>query len=412
MNPESSQSLNASYADPGARIASYGFTEEDVPEGIQQHATFGGHYVKEHEQQETGVRYLTRCWQCGEHGEITATRRLGEFIIENPNPAHLSDCQYATTHPRLTTAQLAHALQEVESPAAIRSPAAEPHHSSLESRSSPTRITREMLANALRVVESSDVTLSTPTEIAAQWESILAWLHELTLSDQASGGPSISIEESMRFERDYSHLENRVASFSTWPRSQKKKPSPETLAEAGFYYTGNDKAVKCAGCDLEIRYWKTDTKTIKEHKRLRGNVCEFIRASTETRQPPRSAPTPRGRRQRQRQPNLTTRALMYTPSTAYPSGATVHPSSATALSSGATTQLPDVTTIALDPNLSDEVKELKQCPICFANEKNLSFECGHAACRPCIEKFIHDNKYNCHICRKAFKIKAIRKYFM
>lgn len=68
----------------------------------------------------------------------------------------------------------------------------------------------------------------------------------------------------------------RLASFSKWPLTARANPS--TLAEAGFYYTGEGAGdtVTCYSCRLKVSNWKDEMVPIVEHKK-RCPGCAVVR---------------------------------------------------------------------------------------------------------------------------------------
>uniref|UniRef100_A0A6V7KQN5 Uncharacterized protein n=1 Tax=Bracon brevicornis TaxID=1563983 RepID=A0A6V7KQN5_9HYME len=77
---------------------------------------------------------------------------------------------------------------------------------------------------------------------------------------------------------NYHCLKIRLDSYKDWPTSF---ISPERLAAAGFYYTGEDDHVKCYECGIEIFDWDEGDDPISDHQRWRP-ACRFLRQNIST----------------------------------------------------------------------------------------------------------------------------------
>lgn len=80
---------------------------------------------------------------------------------------------------------------------------------------------------------------------------------------------------------EYGAKEVRLASFGNWPRQLKQ--DPHVLAEAGFFYAGNQDAVHCFYCGGVLRNWEPDDDPWREHRHW-FPYCEFLKT-----QPPRES---------------------------------------------------------------------------------------------------------------------------
>ena len=67
---------------------------------------------------------------------------------------------------------------------------------------------------------------------------------------------------------------DRYITFTEFP--DHSEVDPLELAEAGFFYTGNDDAVKCAFCRVIIRGWSSSDKPILAHLKANRH-CDFIK---------------------------------------------------------------------------------------------------------------------------------------
>ncbi|CAH1961036.1 unnamed protein product [Acanthoscelides obtectus] len=68
-------------------------------------------------------------------------------------------------------------------------------------------------------------------------------------------------------------VEARLASFENWPSSN--VVSPESLANAGFFYLGDGDNTKCAFCKGVVRAWEQGDNPDHEHKRHFPN-CPYV----------------------------------------------------------------------------------------------------------------------------------------
>ncbi|XP_071135937.1 death-associated inhibitor of apoptosis 1-like isoform X2 [Mytilus edulis] len=66
----------------------------------------------------------------------------------------------------------------------------------------------------------------------------------------------------------------RLSTFQTWPTSIQQHP--ETMAEAGFYYTGNNDHVRCFHCGIGLQNWDSEDNPFVEHARWSAE-CQFLK---------------------------------------------------------------------------------------------------------------------------------------
>ncbi|XP_041370863.1 baculoviral IAP repeat-containing protein 7-A-like [Gigantopelta aegis] len=91
--------------------------------------------------------------------------------------------------------------------------------------------------------------------------------------DSYSVGSCLQREDTL----DMTEEENRLASFSRWPRHLQQ--TPELLARAGFYYYGDDHRqdrVRCAYCKGRLYDWQFDDDPWVEHARCFPR-CHYVR---------------------------------------------------------------------------------------------------------------------------------------
>jgi Inhibitor of Apoptosis domain/Zinc finger, C3HC4 type (RING finger) len=75
----------------------------------------------------------------------------------------------------------------------------------------------------------------------------------------------------------FTSFSTRLATFATWPRGLAQKP--ESLATAGFFYTGRSDITLCFHCGYGVGQWEPDDDPWIEHARWHGGVCTFVKLS-------------------------------------------------------------------------------------------------------------------------------------
>ncbi|XP_061714420.1 baculoviral IAP repeat-containing protein 7-B [Cydia pomonella] len=105
-------------------------------------------------------------------------------------------------------------------------------------------------------------------------------------------------------------LAARRATFAEWPRGRPQ--APDTLAEAGFFYTGQDDQVCCFYCDGGLGKWEASDEPWAEHARwfpgcgfvqlVKG--ADFVAQHRASQLPPRSTSDDRSVNTRQRNPSV------------------------------------------------------------------------------------------------------------
>ncbi|KAG7323198.1 hypothetical protein KOW79_012900 [Hemibagrus wyckioides] len=94
---------------------------------------------------------------------------------------------------------------------------------------------------------------------------LLSQLQRLAASEQVTTGQAAYPE--MEPE------DMRLTTFSSWPSSSSIQP--DTLARAGFFYTGHSDNVKCFFCDGSLRNWEPGDDPWQEHAKWFPR-CEFL----------------------------------------------------------------------------------------------------------------------------------------
>ncbi len=67
----------------------------------------------------------------------------------------------------------------------------------------------------------------------------------------------------------------RLATFVTWPQCM-VMPSKESLARAGFWYSGYSDRVECYDCKLKLHSWQPSDDPYLEHLRMSPD-CSYMR---------------------------------------------------------------------------------------------------------------------------------------
>jgi len=81
------------------------------------------------------------------------------------------------------------------------------------------------------------------------------------------------IEKAKNKHHEFSHYEERIRSYSTWPCTN--TPGKELLAGAGFFYTGQGDCVVCFCCGIELVDWKADDIPWESHAAF-SSKCRFL----------------------------------------------------------------------------------------------------------------------------------------
>ena len=80
----------------------------------------------------------------------------------------------------------------------------------------------------------------------------------------------------------------RIQTFTNWPHNP--SVSPDDLAEAGFYYTGNRDAVQCFQCSVVVDQWVPGDVPVEEHLKHSPD-CSFAKAVAQRKMQWESLPT-------------------------------------------------------------------------------------------------------------------------
>lgn len=71
---------------------------------------------------------------------------------------------------------------------------------------------------------------------------------------------------------------NRLQTFGSWPSAA--PIARESLARAGFYYTGSELTVCCFSCGVKCGHWNFGDTAIRKHQELQPN-CPFVKTHTD-----------------------------------------------------------------------------------------------------------------------------------
>ncbi|XP_051947914.1 baculoviral IAP repeat-containing protein 7-like isoform X1 [Xyrauchen texanus] len=94
---------------------------------------------------------------------------------------------------------------------------------------------------------------------------LLSQLQRLTVDDQVVPGQAVCPE--MESE------DNRLTTYQNWPTGASVQP--DSLARAGFFYTGHSDNVKCFFCDGGLRNWEPGDDPWQEHAKWFPQ-CEYL----------------------------------------------------------------------------------------------------------------------------------------
>ena len=109
----------------------------------------------------------------------------------------------------------------------------------------------------------------------------------ISLAIQTKTGPA---------RKNFVTLQARLKTYTGWVHST--GPTPEVMAEAGFYYIGTKDHVKCFYCDGGLRNWEAGDDPWFEHARwfatcpyvLLNKGTDYIKHATQTKPPQLPAP--------------------------------------------------------------------------------------------------------------------------
>jgi hypothetical protein len=72
---------------------------------------------------------------------------------------------------------------------------------------------------------------------------------------------------------EYTSYESRLKSFATWPRYMTQ--TSDQLADAGFYYTGEDDFTTCHYCGVRIGHWRPGEDPWEQHA-IWSSTCSYL----------------------------------------------------------------------------------------------------------------------------------------
>ena len=78
---------------------------------------------------------------------------------------------------------------------------------------------------------------------------------------------------SLYYANVYSKYYDRYPTFHIWPKSHPIRP--ETIARAGFIYTGHGDKVMCPWCNIKLIDWECFDIPMDEHRKHSPN-CQFM----------------------------------------------------------------------------------------------------------------------------------------
>lgn len=72
---------------------------------------------------------------------------------------------------------------------------------------------------------------------------------------------------------EYNTIKTRLKSFVNWPN---RGQNPETLSEAGFFYTGRNDRIVCFCCSIGLKEWQSEDDAWKEHA-IWSTKCDYLK---------------------------------------------------------------------------------------------------------------------------------------
>ena len=106
-------------------------------------------------------------------------------------------------------------------------------------------------------------------------KSRLAWISSQPDNDIVSRSVSETYQSLYLDRSDVDQLSTRQRTFLLWPGWAPRSVDPDHLAEAGFFYTGEDDQVRCYGCRETFSNWKDGDIPLDVHQR-RSPTCPVV----------------------------------------------------------------------------------------------------------------------------------------
>lgn len=86
------------------------------------------------------------------------------------------------------------------------------------------------------------------------------------------------------YDMDMQRMDERLKTFEDWPARQfgdKPTVTPQSLAAAGFFYTGRMDSVRCCSCGNLVRFWEKGDDPLVEHLKIleeckKKTRCQFV----------------------------------------------------------------------------------------------------------------------------------------
>ncbi|XP_076445294.1 baculoviral IAP repeat-containing protein 3-like isoform X2 [Babylonia areolata] len=101
-----------------------------------------------------------------------------------------------------------------------------------------------------------------------------AWNSQISDGENGEQDMASAMETRLPKHTQFARSSQRLATFGGWPCSDTH--TPESLAGAGFFYTGDSDYVRCFYCGVGLRKWEPQDVPWEEHVRW-SPECPFVR---------------------------------------------------------------------------------------------------------------------------------------
>jgi baculoviral IAP repeat-containing protein 7/8 len=209
--------------------------------------------------------------------------------------------------------------------------------------------------------------------------------------DAVSSGSSASRVAINKPEHpEFSVEAKRLESFADWPKTMRQKP--QSLSDAGFYYTGKGDKVCCFSCGGGLKDWEENDDPWEQHGMWYGK-CEYLKLMKG-----QEFIDQMSSKKEDMMKNITPNQTNEPCSSQR---------SQKSLSESSSSSVEKLQELSDKSDEEEDKKESKLCKICYSNEYNTIFlPCGHViACAKCASSVD-----KCPACRQPFE-NVMRVYF-
>lgn len=204
---------------------------------------------------------------------------------------------------------------------------------------------------------------------------------------------------------EYASYDARLRTFESWPKSMPQ--TKESLADAGFYYTGKGDQTLCYHCGGGLKDWEPNDDPWEQHAKWFSKCCYLLigkgQAYVNTVTGQSMAPPSKEETMQMNLPSCV--KTVETTCAAGPSSR----GSSTEATKPETQEIakPSTTVTNATPSVNKTVDDARMCKICYGEELGVVFlPCGHmVACVKCAPAMT-----TCALCRQPVSM-TVRAFF-